>query len=454
MLDETGLAAALDIALDAARHPRAGVAGEAEAVLLIEEQGLTRYANSIIHQNMKLENATLTIRAAQEGRVGVASTNRLDRESIAAAVERARTIAANSQPNPAFAGLPAPTSSAPALAPDPAVDRTRAATPQERARAVATVIAAAREAGLSVAGACSTEYFWMGVANTHGVRAAARTSAAELRCVSTGPTSTGFAADAAHDVARLDPARVAREAIDTALRSAEPRTVAPGDWEVVLSPVAVGELLNFLSFLGFGALAYQEGRSFLTGRLGEQLFDPQLTLRDDPTDRCGLPWAIDPEGTPTVPLTLVEDGTACALAYDYTTAHKDGVRSTGHALPQPNTDGPHPRSLFLAPGAATVADLIAGTRRGLYITRFWYTRVVHPVRTTLTGMTRDGTFLIENGALSGGVKNLRYTDDLLRVFQQVAGLGRETRLVRSWLGAARVPALHLPSFHFTGGTEF
>ncbi len=214
---------------------------------------------------------------------------------------------------------------------------------------------------------------------------------------------------------------------------------------MILEPVAVGELVTFLGYLGMGALALQEGRSFLTGKLGGKVAGDNVTIWDDGTDGRGLAMPFDWEGQPKRKVTLIENGIGRGVVYDSYTATREKRETTGHALPAPNTAGPLPLNMFLAPGEASLDEMVASTRRGILVTRFHYVNVVHERETILTGMTRDGTFLIENGKRTKPLKNLRFTQSVLGALSMVEMIGKECALAEY----AYVPALKVGKFSFT-----
>jgi PmbA protein len=216
-------------------------------------------------------------------------------------------------------------------------------------------------------------------------------------------------------------------------------------------------MLLTLGYLGFGALAVQEGRSFMNNRFGQKITGDNITIWDDGHDPRGIMLPFDFEGVPKQRVTLIESGVAQAVVYDsFTAGREEGQVSTGHGLPAPNTFGPIPVNLFMAPGQATKEELLASTERGIWVTRFHYTNPVHPVKTVLTGMTRDGTFLIENGQLTRPLKNLRFTQSILEAFSQAEMLGSELKMIKSGWGnfASCAPAAKIHGFQFTGTTEF
>ncbi len=217
----------------------------------------------------------------------------------------------------------------------------------------------------------------------------------------------------------------------------------------MLETYAVGDMLQNLAFMGLSALALEEERSPFTGRMGQPVAAPSVTIYDDAFDPEGLPRPFDYEGAPTQRVTLVDGGVASTVVYDSFSAQKAGKPNTGHALPAPNTFGAYPEHLMLAPGEATREELIRGVERGIYVTRFHYTNIVHPVRTLFTGMTRDGTFLIEHGELTRPVKNFRFTQSIWEALSAVEALGRERVQSRDYVTLV-APAARLGKWNFTG----
>jgi predicted Zn-dependent protease len=431
----------------------ASSAEQTEVVLIAGEEQLTRFANNEIHQNVAETNVEVRIRAIRGQQIGVAATNDLSAQSLQAALARAVAIAERQAANPDFRSLPLPqphpegTRSA-----DGWSEATAACTPQQRADAVGTIVRLAGEQGLVAAGAFATAMQEFAVANSLGVWAYHAGTSADLNTVVMGEAS-GWAAAAGRDVGEIDAEALGREAVDKALRSRDPQPLAPGTYPVVLEPYAVAEMLAYLNYIGFGALALQEGRSPL--QLGEQQASPLVTIRDDGYDPAGLPMPFDFEGVPKQRVALIEQGVSKAVVYDSLTAGKeDGKQSTGHALPAPNTAGPFALNLFLEPGDTSKADLIKGIERGVYVTRFWYVNIVQPKQALLTGMTRDGTFLIEHGEIVGPVRNLRFTQSAIDALKHVEAISRETVLERGYFGSTRAPALRIGAFNFTSTTEF
>ncbi|MFN2111452.1 MAG: TldD/PmbA family protein [Anaerolineae bacterium] len=427
-------------------------ADQTEVVIMGVDEHLTRFATNRIHQNVSETDVTVRVRAVFGKKMGVASGNDLSDEALRQVVDAAETVARFQQDNPDFRSLP---EAQPAQEIDAYVAATAEWSPEQRAQGVATICTLSRENGLQAAGAFSTEVQELLVANSLGVAAYHCGTDANLVTVIMSDDSSGYGAAAAADVSTLDPEAVGRTAVDKALQSRHPTGIEPGAYTVILEEAAVADMLSSLGFMGFGALALQEGRSFMSGRLGQQVTGENITIWDDGLDPRGLVLPFDFEGVPKQRVTLIEKGIAQNVVYDsFTAGREEGKTSTGHSLPAPNTFGPIPLNLFMAPGTATKEEILASTERGIWVTRFHYTNTVHPIKTVLTGMTRDGTFLIENGTITRPLKNFRFTQSILEAFSRAEMLSAECKLISGRRGGIYVPAAKIHEFQFTGTTEF
>lgn len=427
------------------RAQKLSPADETEAVIMCGGTNLTRFANNTIHQNVVRENTSLRVRAAFGKRVGVATTNDPSDDGVKRCVERAAVIARNQEENEDYVGMPGPATYEQVEA---EVGESGTFTPEQRAEAVAEIIAVAEGSGLTASGSFSTGPQAYAVVNSHGVAAAQASADADLDITMLGETSSGRTTAGAMNVADIDVGERARVAAQKALGSANPVDVEPGDYIVVLEEDAVSDLVQFLGYMGLGGKALNEQRSFMCGKLGQQVCGENITIVDDGFDPSYSPFPFDFEGVPRQRVTLIENGVAKAVVHDRSSAAKAGAETTGHATP--GTYGPFPMHLKLLPGDATIEEMIASVERGLYVTRFHYTNVAHPLRTELTGMTRDGTFLIEDGKLTKGVKNLRFTQSVLGALSAVEMIGSQPKLAEGVM----VPALKVGSFRFSGATEF
>ena len=441
---------ALALAERALEHAQRAGASEAEALVMSEDAALTRFANSQIHQNVAETNVAVNLRFVVGKRVGVASSGRTDDEGLRRLAENAAAIAKVVEELPDWGGLPEPT---PIVDVDAAyASGTADASPELRAEGVRAVIDAADVAGVTAYGSFSTGTETTAVANSKGIRAGGTRTVAQLLTVSMGPGGgTGYAEQAAVDATTIDAGSIGREAADKARATADAVAIDAGDYPVVLEEYAVVDLLDMLGYLGFSALAVQEDRSFV--EIGRKIGSEHVTIVDDASDPAGLPMAFDYEGVAKQRVPLLEAGVCTGVVYDAQTAARDGVRSTGHGLPAPNTYGPFPLNQLMSPGEVGRDDLIGGLDRGLLVTRFHYTNPVHPKLAIVTGMTRDGTFLVEGGRIVGPVRNLRFTQSYLDAVSATVAVARERKTLKGFLGGVVVPAIRLESWTFTGTTE-
>ena len=417
---------------------RHSTAEQTEVTLSAHDAGLTRLANGGIHQNVAVVDCSARVRAVLGQRSGVAAANDLSEDGLRALVARAIDIARVSEPNPEFDSLPAPQPNVPLPEAEIAAD---AFTPEQRADAAAIIVDAGRKDGLTAAGHVSTARVAFAVGNSLGVRAFYRHTSGSALAIMTDGDASGYAC---WDGVSLDDAPVAEVAARAARVCASARDPQPldaGSYTVILEPAAVAEMLVLLAIMGLGATAFQEERSFMSSKLGQQLVGENITLRDDAFAPGMIPMPFDFEGVPKQAVVFFERGVAKGVVYDSLTARKGNTANTGHALPAPNTYGPLPLHLTLDPGGQTRAEMIRGVARGVLVTRFHYVNIVHPLETIITGMTRDGTFLIENGAIARPVKNLRFTQSVLEALRNVSAIEREQQLVATDGLYCLVPAL-------------
>jgi PmbA protein len=417
----------------------------AEVTVTALDSALTRFARNRIHQNVAERSLSLRLRLQRDGRAGVAEVRgEPSREAIRRLVEAAERARAHS-PAAEQPELPAPGGATGAAAHSEA---TAGASPEWRAESVAEIVATARRAGVEAFGALQTATTATHIANGRGLQRDAVTTLARLTAVCRGDDGSGYADRSAASIDDLDVAGCARDVTDVCVRNQGAQPIEPGDYEVVLSPAAVTEVVAHLADMGFSAQAVHEQRSFM--RPGEKLMHESVSIADDATAPAGLPFPFDDEGVIARRVGCIDHGVCGGVLHDSLTAMRDGVASTGHALPMPNAWGPWARHLVMAAGDRSLDELIAGCGRGLLVTRFWYVRNVHLTRTIITGMTREGTFLIEDGRIVRPVRDLRFTQSIVEALADVRGLGSERHLSADEMGrAVLVPAVHLGHFSFT-----
>ncbi len=424
----------------------------AEINLIVNDSALTRFANNIIHQNVAERDVDITLRYFIGKKIGTASTNRLDDAGLDELVERAKNNAKASPEDPNYPGLPEPQNYQRVAAFDMG---TAGYSAEKRAKAVGVVCKLAAEKGLNSSGALSTGAGGLAVANSQGVFAFHPITDADFQTVVMSNDSSGRAEGCAWKVDDFDVEALGREAIGTAERGHNPKKIEPGDYTVVLEHYATEDLIGSLNFSGMSAQAFQEGRSWMNDRIGQQLMSPLVSIWDDGLDIKGAPMPFDFEGVPKQRVDIVKQGVVVGPVYDRYTGAKLGKPSTGHAPPLGFRGfGPLALNLFMLPGDSSVEDMIKSTKKGLIINRFWYTRIVHPRDCVMTGMTRDGVFMIEDGEVTFPVKNLRWTMSYVKALANVEAAGKAAHLIVADFGriSSHIPALKVNGFTFTGST--
>ena len=437
------------LATEAVAFALASGAEQAEALVAASDHALTRFAGNRIHQNMSSEDTEVSVRAVIGTRIGVASTSRVDPQGLEECCGAAAEVARLAPEDPAFPGLPAPRNGQHA-------DRMSASTLEfdadRRAEAVGAMVAASAETGAIAAGGVARDHSVVAVANSLGTDVAMARTTVRATVLSTGAAGgTGWASFSGCDAAGLDAGTLGALAADTACRSADPMELDAGAYTVVLAPEAVADIAQFIAWYGCSIKSVEEGRSFMSGKLGQRVTSPLITLVDDALrpSACGL--TFDFEGQPKTRVALIDAGVAASPVTDSYWAARTRRPNTGHALPAPNSQGPLPLDVALEAGDAEASALIASVKRGIYVTRFHYVNIEDPTRVTLTGMTRNGTFLIENGELTRPVKDLRFTQPALEALDTTLGVSAYRQLVGEE-GGALVPYLLLERFMFTGRT--
>ncbi|MEI6046441.1 MAG: TldD/PmbA family protein, partial [Chloroflexota bacterium] len=414
---------------------------------------LTRFANNYIHQNVTENNTTVKVRSIFGQKIGTASSNNLAPEALKELVARAEELAHLQVDDPEFKSLPGPNPSE-ITTPEPD-ETTYSASAELRANGVAVICRKSAEKGLTASGAFRTGGSEIGVVNSLGLTAYHRGANSDLITVIMGESGSGYADRLSPTIAAINAEEIADEAIGKALRSQNPRALEPGEYEVILEEYAVGEMLQYISYLGMGALALQEGRSFM--QLDRLLMSPLITIYDDGSDPQGLVNPFDAEGVARQRVNLIEQGICKAVVYDSYTANREaGKQNTGHSIGVQGDMGPIPLNLFMEPGDSSKEEMVKQTKRGLWVTRFHYVNPLIPNKAVLTGMTRDGTFLIEDGEIVGPVKNFRFTQSGVEALNAVQSLTQTRRLQGAWGGGVGylVPALKIARFNFNSATEF
>lgn len=411
---------------------------------------LTRFANNAIHQNVAEHGLHVSIRTVADGRTARVTTNRIDEDSLRAAIESSLSLA-HSQPED------------PRLLPMPGKQRYRkvnrfanasaAVTPEDRARAVKRACDLAVENGQVAAGIFSSGHTQSAVGNSRGLFASHRETHATFSITMQEAAAASWAKGNSGDVRDLDPQKLAAGASEKAHMAVDPREIAPGRYTVILEPAAVLDLVGFL-FYDFAATALQDKRSCFNERMGKQICGNNITIADDVYHPLQLGAPYDGEGMPRQPVLLVDRGVPKDLVYSRRSAKTAKKKPTGHGFALPNEYGEAPMNLVFSGGDSSLEKMISSTDRGLLVTRLWYIREVDPYEKAMTGMTRDGLFLVEKGRISAGVRNFRFNQSILEMLRNVELLGPAVRATGEEAFEMVVPAMKVHNFHFSEVTKF
>ncbi|MFQ5777697.1 MAG: TldD/PmbA family protein [Terriglobia bacterium] len=427
----------------------ASAADETEVFLQASHSALTRFANNAIHQNVSEEGTSISVRAVVDGRTARTTTNKTDAEALrrvaALAVKSARWQPIDSDLLP----LPGPETYRPV---ERYCEETAELTPEARAEAVRQVVERAESNRLTAAGILSNTSVAETLINSRGLFATHRETRAEFSCTYLDG-GYGWAKGNFTRASQLNVEELAARACEKALANREQEELAPGRYTVILEPAAVLDLVGFL-FYDFAGTAVLDQRSCFTDQLGKKVFGENITISDDVYHpaQAGAPW--DGEGMPRQAVMLVEGGVLKNLVYARSTARKMKAEPTGHGFLLPNEYGEAPMNLVFAGGSSSVEEMIRATERGVLVTRLWYIREVDPYEKILTGMTRDGTFYVENGKVKYAVRNLRFNQSLKEMLNQVDLLGPAVRAAGEESFEMVVPAMRVNKFHFTEVTKY
>jgi len=418
--------------------------------VMCKEEGLTRFANSGIHQNVYNAEDSVTITVIHDKKIATVTTNLLSEEGLRSAVYDAEENL-NFLPQ---GDIELPELTSPLEIASEEYDATLSYKFNilNRAKLIKGGISLLEE-GYTAAGALSLSSFVMCMGNNKNIRRYTRIDSISFNTVIMHKDgASGYAEYVTNKAEELDVVEMFAAAQNKCKMGKNPASIEPGSYDVILEPLAVGDLLMYMSFIGFCAKDVQTGTSFLTGKLGKKVFGENITIRDDVKNVNTMPLYFDFEGHARTSLNLVENGVAKELSYDMKSALADNVKTTGHSFGYEG-DGGLAINLVMEGGPDTHDELIKSTKKGLLVSRFHYMNIVDPRQAILTALTRDGLFLIENGEIKGAVKNMRFTESMLHAFNSVTGITAERTKVPGAFGFNYVPTLKIEDFHFTGKTE-
>jgi PmbA protein len=426
--------------------------GVPETEVNVEEvvDALTRFANNTIHQNVAEHGVTVSIRTALDGRTARLTTNRLDEDALRVAVDNCLELAASQPADPFLLQMPGKQNYRKI---NRFVSDTAELAAEDRARAVKRVCDLAEKNGQVAAGIFSSGQTQSLLGNSRGLLANYRQTQAEFSVTMQQGSAASWAKGNSGDLRRIDPMALAKIASEKACRAQDPIELAAGRYTVILEPAAVLDLIGFL-FYDFSATAVDDKRSCLSERLGKTLLGKNITITDDVFHPEQLGAAYDGEGLPRQKVTLVDQGVIKNLVYSRRSAKRAKTRATGHGFALPNEYGEAPINLVVAGGKSSVEDMIASTDRGLLVTRLWYIREVDPYEKIMTGMTRDGLFLVEKGKVGKAVRNFRFNQSILEMLSKVELLGAAHRASGEESFEMVVPAMKVTEFYMSEVTKF
>ena len=435
-------------------------ADQTEVTFAAQDFALTRFAANVIHQNMAEENAILTVRVARGKKLGSCATNQLDEDGIKAAVKSAIEIADMNEPTDIFPGF-TPKMPTEKVRAEVYIPETARAGAEERGDLAARLITRTEESGFEAAGSISNSTLASAVATSEGQSVYQMETRCSGLTVINRPGQagfgTGYAEHFGRNIADLHPEELADTGVRISRMNHDAKPIEPGKYKTVMTPASVGLLAYYLGWMSLQSRAVLSKQSFLADRWGEQVLDPKLTIYDDALDGRNFGMPFDWEGFPRRRVDMIKNGVACDVVWDSFTAARSGRVSTGHAL-SPQRDryysSPMAEHLIIEPGSSSIEEMIAGTEYGLFINHMWYVREVNFSDATVTGMTRDGTFLIENGKITRAVNNLRFGQSLQKAFSDIAAIGNKQELTEVSMGAMLVPAMTFNSFSIDAASSF
>ncbi len=453
------------------RIRRFSSADEVEAIFTGSRFALTRFANNTIHQNVEDENSIVSIRTNFSGRTARATTNQFDDESLRRAVTASEKLARVQMADPDLLPMPdacealGRTGESPVAPPSRFFEGTAAIAPADRAEVVRRIVSIADNHKLTTAGICSNSETREGIFNSRGLATSHHQTLAEISITMLADDSSGWQKSNSPDVRNLDAARLAETAAQKAVESAHPREIAPGKYTVILEPAAALDIVGFM-FWDYSGVAILDQRSFLNDRIGTKLFGENINIWDDAAHPLQAGSPFDGEGMRRQRVQLVENGVVNRVVYARATARKmknseyaakvGPIEPTGHGFPLPNEMGEMPMNIVFGasedPGS--VEKMIASTERGVLVTRLWYIREVDPYEKIVTGMTRDGTFLVEKGKVQCGVRNFRFNQSLISMLSNVEAMSAPVRACGEESFDMVVPAMKVREFNFTEATKF
>ena len=424
----------------------------AEVILENSRLALTRFAESKIHQNIDTEETSLYIRLVRDKKISVAVTGDISDDGIKKAISDSVSMLQFAVADENFTSFPGP--DATSLNENFVSEGTAECSPEKRASAVELISKVGQKGNLEASGAYRIEAKTLAVGNSLGVKRYFYGNNAQLSMTLSGnDKSSGWASEYNPSAAKIDVDGLAKRAAMKAVTSRNPAALPDGQYTVILEPAAVGQLLLLLAFMGFGVKTFYQKRSFMAGKIGQKIAGDNFSVYEDPFDSSFNTQPFDYEGVAKQKVTLIESGIARGVVSNSYYANLLGEKSTGHALPPNNTYGPYPKNMVVSPGDSSIDDMIKATQKGILITHFWYLNFLNPMKTMVTGTTRDGTFMIDNGQISSPIKNMRTNQSILDAFSGITAISKDSIVYPQYSVLMKVPAMMIDNFNLAAEEE-
>lgn len=423
-----------------------------EVVVIENNSELTRFAQSYIHQNVAETDLDLTLKVINEDRISIVKVNSIDEQVLSKNIEKAIELAKISPKldyhyqlvKPQLYKIKSKYS-----------EKTANFTPLKRAHLINHLIKEVNREGYEAAGAFETEETTLLVANSERVFAFDQGTKVDFNCVITKDNSTAYASFIDSDISNFNIKKITDELLSVAFKNVDQIEIEPGVYTVILSPEAVASILDNTGYTAFNGKLIAEGKSFFSANRRKKIFPEIITILDNPLDEFTLPMPFDFVGYPREKIYLIKDGVIIDGVYDHLTALKYNLKCTANTLPPESASmGAIPFNLVMKGGEDNIRDIISNTKKGVYITRFHYVNVLNPMSVQLTGMTRDGTFLIEDGKMIKAIKNMRFNTSVIDMLKAVDMISKERQTKKGFVGAVVAPYLRTKNFTFSSKTSF
>jgi len=423
-----------------------------EVVVIENNSELTRFAQSYIHQNVAETDLDLTLKVINEDRISIVEVNSIDEQVLSKNIEKAIELAKISPKldyhyqlvKPQLYKIKSKYS-----------EKTANFTPLKRAHLINHLIKEVNREGYEAAGAFKTEETTLLVANSEGVFAFDQGTKVDFNGVITKDNSTAYASFIDSDISNFNIKKITDELLSVAFKNVDQVEIEPGIYTVILSPEAVASILDYTAYTAFNGKLIAEGKSFFSANRRKKIFPEIITILDNPLDEFTLPMPFDFVGYPREKIYLIKDGVIVDGVYDHLTALKYNLKCTANTLPPESASmGAIPFNLVMKGGEDNIRDIISNTKKGVYITRFHYVNVLNPMSVQLTGMTRDGTFLIEDGKIIKAIKNMRFNTSVIDMLKAVDMISKERQTKKGFVGPVVAPYLRTKNFTFSSKTSF